>query len=45
MDVQAQSWIEVFEEPDLDIKVENFHRIITSITDRHFPEKVSLFQI
>ena len=38
-DIQSQSWIEVFEEPDLDRKVENFHKIITTITDKYFPEK------
>ena len=38
-DIQAQSWISVYEEENLDKKVENFHQIITSILNVHFPEK------
>ena len=38
-EIQAQSWISVFEEENLDRKVENFHSIITDILERHFPEK------
>ena len=38
-DIQGQSWISVFEEENLDKKVENFHSIITSTLNKHFPEK------
>ena len=38
-EIQSQSWCEVLEESNLDKKVENFHNIITAITDKHFPEK------
>ena len=40
LDIQNQSWIEVYEEENLDRKVENFHNIITTIANKHFPEKV-----
>ena len=38
-EIQSQSWISIFEEENLDKKVENFHNIITSILNTHFPEK------
>ena len=38
-DIQSQSWIEVLEEPDLELKVTNFHHIITSVRNRHFKQR------
>ena len=38
-EIQAQSWISVYEEENLDRKVENFQKIITSVLGVHFPEK------
>ena len=37
---QEISWQEVVEEQDLDIAVHNFHKIIVSISLKHFPEKI-----
>ena len=38
-DIQAQSWNDVINEDNVDIKAFNFHRTIIDICSRHFPEK------
>ena len=38
-EIQSQSWISVFEEENIDKKVENFHTIITDTLGKHFQEK------
>lgn len=35
----SQSWIEVLEEADLELKVANFHHIITSVRNKHFRQR------
>ena len=37
--MQAQSWEEVFFAQSIDEKVQNFHDIIVSICEKHFPAK------
>ena len=42
---QKLSWQEVSEEPDLDLAVSNFHRIIVSTALKHFPEEKKTMKI
>ena len=39
LDIQAQDWSEVMEPEDANVKVQNFHRIIRDMLEKHFPEK------
>ena len=39
LEMQAQDWSEVLEPEDANIKVQNFHRIIRAMLEKHFPEK------
>ena len=40
-DIQSQTWLEVMDEPDVNLKAEHFHQIITSIRDKHFKQKTT----
>ena len=40
-DIQSQNWLEVIDEPDVSLKAEHFHHIITSIRDKHFKQKIT----
>ena len=38
-DIQCQSWNDVINESDIDVKVFNFHRTILNICEKYFPQK------
>jgi hypothetical protein len=38
-EIQKQTWEEITNEPDIDLKVYKFHRLIILILDKYFPEK------
>ena len=38
-EIEGQSCFQVLEEPDLELKVANFHHIITTVRDKHFKQR------
>ena len=38
IEIQQQTWENVINEPELDIKVSNFHNTLTLLLNKHFPE-------